>query len=185
MKMGSRSALTWVMLLLGVACCGCSADHAIPGRICGTPIDPALTRPLVKTADDFHEFTRVDRIEAVTAPCVLISGRDPALEFRFSWDETRADLFYLATDTGAVSRISDPRRIRSPYDVVVGTDGAISATPCKTTGGNYFTLTLQLPQVRQQDRTHRKDIERFMRAYFPATLKTLGCGKGGQRQKTS
>ncbi|MHB9859752.1 hypothetical protein [Streptomyces sp. YIM S03343] len=84
-----------------------------------------------------------------------------------------------------MSRITDPRRIESGYETIVGTDGAISTTPCKTTGGNYFTLTLQLPQVRQQDRTHRQDIERFMRAYFPATLKTLGCGKSSQPQQAS
>ena len=107
------------------------------------------------------------------------------LRLRFSWDESVPDLMYVATNTGSVSGVTAPRRTNSPNDTVVGTDGAISTAPCKTKGGNYFTLTLQLPQVRQLDRTHRKDIERFMRAYFPATLKTLGCGKGTQRQKAS
>ncbi|MFI1534398.1 hypothetical protein [Streptomyces anandii] len=59
----------------------------------------------------------------------------------------------------------------------MGTNGAVSTTSCETSGGEYFTLTLQLPQIKLTDGTHRKDIERFMRAYFPATVKTLGCGK--------
>ncbi|MFJ9898705.1 hypothetical protein ACIQPR_35785 [Streptomyces sp. NPDC091280] len=122
------------------------------------------------------EFTRVDRAEAITAPCVLLSGRDPVLDFRFSWDDTARDLMYLATNTGSVSGVREPREVDFAYKTIVGTDGAISVAPCKTKGGNYFTLTLQVPQIPLTDQTHRKDIEKFWRAYFPATLKTLGCG---------
>jgi len=129
----------------------------------------------MKAVEDFHEFTRVERSEAITAPCVLLEGRDPVLEFRFSWEETEADLMYLALDAGTISRVTEPRSINFTYKTIVGTDGAISTTPCKTKGGDYFTLTLQVPQISLMDQTHRKDIERFMRAYFPATLKTLGC----------
>lgn len=82
---------------------------------------------------------------------------------------------YLAKNTGSVSRVTEPRSMDSTYKTIVGTDGAISIAPCKTKGGKYFTLTLQVPQIRLMDHTHRKDIEKFMRAYFPATLKTLGC----------
>ncbi|MFJ9246021.1 hypothetical protein [Streptomyces sp. NPDC101776] len=82
---------------------------------------------------------------------------------------------YLAKDTGSVSRVREPRGIDSAYKTIVGTDGAISIAKCKTKGGNYFTLTFQVPRINLMDHTHRKDIEKFMRAYFPATLKTLGC----------
>ncbi|MGW4275584.1 hypothetical protein ACWEGQ_25255 [Streptomyces seoulensis] len=97
------------------------------------------------------------------------------VRFRFSWDENATDLMYLAKNTGTVSGIADPRHITSPYTTLVGTDGAISTAPCGTKGGEYFTLTLQLPRIELTDRSHRGDIEKFMRAYFPATLKTLGC----------
>ncbi|MGV9402242.1 hypothetical protein [Streptomyces sp. NPDC003667] len=128
------------------------------------------------STDDLHEFNRVDRTQAITAPCVLVSKRDPVLEFRFSWDDRATDLMYLATDTGAVSNLTAPRYVKSfPAQTLVGTDGAISQAACKTRGGNYFTLTLQLPQVKLADQSHRADIENFMRAYFPATLATLGC----------
>ena len=173
--MNVRMCLAALTLAALVVSCGTSTDREVPQVICGTPIDPALTRPLVKTGEDFHEFTRVERSTAITAPCALLEGSDPVLEFRFSWEETEADLMYLALDAGTVSRITEPRTINFTYKTIVGTDGAISTTPCKTKGGDYFTLTLQVPQIGLMDQTHRKDIERFMRAYFPATLKTLGC----------
>jgi hypothetical protein len=98
------------------------------------------------------------------------------LGFRFSWRDIETNLMYLAKNTGSVSRVTEPRSIDFTYKTIVGTDGAISIAPCKTKRGSYFTLTLQLPQVKLMDQTHRRDIEKFMRAYFPATIKTLGCG---------
>ncbi|MGW1590642.1 hypothetical protein [Streptomyces sp. NPDC002386] len=105
-----------------------------------------------------------------------MSKHDPVLEFRFSWDDRAADLMYLARDTGTVSNVAAPRYVEnSSTRALVGTDGAISQTACVTKSGRYFTLTLQLPQVKLTDQSHRADIEKFMRAYFPATVKTLGC----------
>lgn len=166
-----------IVLLLSILAlsCGSSTYHEVPKAICGTPVDPALTRLLVTSTKPFHEYNRVDRSDAITAPCILLSEHDPVLEFRFSWDDTATDLMYLATGAGSISRVTAPRGINLGYKSIVGTDGAISIAPCKTNGGDYFTLTLQVPQISLMDQTHRKDIEKFMRAYFPATLKTLGC----------
>ncbi len=98
------------------------------------------------------------------------------LEFRFSWDTRATDLMYLATDPGAVSNVTAPRYVENfPAKMLVGVDGAISQTACVTKGGRYFTLTLQLPQVQMARKSRRDDIEKFMRAYFPATVKTLDC----------
>lgn len=155
--------------------CDDPADYEIPQAICGTRVDTSVSRPVVTSDEDLHEFNRVDRSEAITAPCVLLSGPDPVLDFGFSWDTHETDLMYLAQGTGSVSHVTNPRSIDFTYKTIVGTDGAISIAPCKTKRGNYFTLTLQAPQIPLTDQTHRKDIEKFMRAYFPATLKTLGC----------
>ncbi|MGV9254622.1 hypothetical protein [Streptomyces sp. NPDC003697] len=154
------------------------ADQPIPTTICGTRIDPALTRPLVTSANDWHEYDRVNRTEATTAPCLVLARQDVVMRFRFSWDSGARDLMYLARSTGSVSGVTDPRTIAFAYETVVGTDGAISTAPCRTKGGEHFTLTLQLPRIKLMDRTHREDIEKFMRAYFPAALRTAGCGLG-------
>ncbi|MFF7752940.1 hypothetical protein ACFZCP_27685 [Streptomyces sp. NPDC007971] len=81
----------------------------------------------------------------------------------------------MAEETGSVSRVTDAREIDFKYKALIGTDGAIAAAQCKTKRGDHFALTLQLPQVKPMDQEHRKDIEKFMRVYFPATVKTLGC----------
>ncbi|MBP2049640.1 hypothetical protein J2Z21_002571 [Streptomyces griseochromogenes] len=81
----------------------------------------------------------------------------------------------MAEETGSVSRVTDAREINFKYETLVGTDGAVAAARCKTKTGDHFALTLQLPQIEPTDQSHRKDIEKFMRAYFPATVKTLGC----------
>ncbi|MEU6534964.1 hypothetical protein [Streptomyces sp. NPDC047000] len=173
------------VFMAGASVASCAGGYEIPQTICGVKVDRNLTRHLVSSDAGFREYDRVDRSSAISAPCLLIAENDAVLRFRFSWDEVPMNLMYLATGTGSVSGVTDPRSIDFVYKTVLGTDGAISTAPCKTKGGNYFTLTLQLPQVRQQDYTHRKDIERFMRAYFPATLKTLGCEKGTRPQKAS
>ena len=170
------ACLALFLSLSSVASCGSSVDREVPGVICGTRISPNLARPLVTSTEDWHEYDRVDRVEAITAPCLVLSGREVVLGFRFSWRDIETNLMYLAKNTGSVSRVTEPRSIDFTYKTIVGTDGAISIAPCKTKRGSYFTLTLQLPQVKLMDQTHRRDIEKFMRAYFPATIKTLGCG---------
>ncbi|WP_251094554.1 hypothetical protein [Streptomyces sp. Caat 7-52] len=168
-------ALAAVPLVLCPLACTSRAVRSAPEIVCGTRIDPALTHLLVTSTEEFHEFNRVDREEAITAPCVLLAGREPALEFQFSWDEVAADLMYLATGNGTVSHVNQPRSSNLAAKAIVGTDGSIATAPCKTKRGNYFTLTLQIPRIKLTDQSHRGDIEKFMRAYFPATVETLGC----------
>lgn len=81
----------------------------------------------------------------------------------------------MAAEAGSVSHVTGARKINAPYEAFVGTDGALAAVPCKSRQGDHFALTLQLPQANPKDDSHRKDIETFIRAYFPATVKTLGC----------
>ncbi|MFD8804849.1 hypothetical protein [Streptomyces sp. NPDC059597] len=159
---------------MGASCS--PASEYVPEKICGTYVDPSLTRPLLAPSSKWDEFDRVSRSEGITAPCLVLSQSHVVMRLRFSWDGHAADLMHLASDTGDVSRVSSPRYVTANSPTMLsGTDGAISQAPCKTKTGNYFTLTLQLPQIKLTDQSHRKDIEKFMRAYFPATVGTLGC----------
>ncbi|WP_317444884.1 hypothetical protein [Streptomyces collinus] len=162
-------------LVLTLVSCARSANNEIPKAICGTPIEPALTRLLVTPTEGWREYSRVDRAKDITAPCLIFSGNDVILRLLFSWRTVATDLMYLAKGTGAASGITEPRSVSSSHKTLIGTDGAISQAPCKTKGGDYFTLTLQLPKIKPGDGAHRGDIERFMRVYFPATVRTLGC----------
>ncbi|MGV9424730.1 hypothetical protein ACWDO7_10650 [Streptomyces sp. NPDC003656] len=171
--------LCGALSLAGLAALGTSCSPAreyVPEKICGTHVDPSLTRSLLAPSSKWDEYDRVSRSEGVTAPCLVLSQRQVVMRLRFSWDSGAADLMHLASDTGDVSRVSSPRYVTAnSYTMLGGTDGAISQAPCKTKTGNYFTLTLQLPQIKLADQTHRNDIEKFMRVYFPATVGTLGC----------
>lgn len=162
-------------LVMSLASCSDSTGHSLPEAICGTYIDSDITRPLVASVKDLHEFNRVDRREAKSAPCALLSESDPVLYFNFYWTVDSPGLERLAKGDDLALDIVEPRSVHSSDATVVGNNGAISTALCRTSGGRHFTLVLKLSQVSPTDRTHRKDIEKFMRAYFPATLKTLGC----------
>ncbi|MEU6811930.1 hypothetical protein ABZ920_23720 [Streptomyces sp. NPDC046831] len=111
---------------------------------------------------------------------MLLSKRDPVLEFNFYWTADAPNVQEVAEGGQSLLRIVEPRRIEATYETVVGTDGALSTGPCKTGSGEYFTLTMHLPQVKLMDRSHRKGIEAFMRSYFPATVQTLRCGQASR-----
>ncbi|MGQ4413940.1 hypothetical protein ACN6LA_008046 [Streptomyces sp. SAS_269] len=93
----------------------------------------------------------------------------------FWWADGQVDLKYMAEQAGGVSRVANARKIDFTYDTLVGNDGAVAATQCSSKAGDHFALTVQFPEINLTDQTHRNDIEKFMRAYFPATVKTLGC----------
>jgi hypothetical protein len=133
-----------------------------------------VVRPLVGSGAQWDEYDRVERQKALSAPCVLLSGDEPVLDFHFWWTDDKPDLMELAS-SGMVAGVRDPRAVDLAEDAVVGADGAIVTTTCETDRTKYFTISLQLPQVQLLDPGHRADIERFMRAYFPATVKTLDC----------
>ncbi|MFF3632740.1 hypothetical protein [Streptomyces sp. NPDC002250] len=117
----------------------------------------------------------MSRSEATSAPCTLMSGDDPAIKLHFWWVDGQVDLKYMTERTGGVSRVANARKIDFAYDTLVGNDGAVAATQCTSKAGDHFALTVQFPGINLTDQSHRTDIEKFMRAYFPATVKTLGC----------
>jgi hypothetical protein len=171
----AATGLAALSFSLSTVACGQSSDHALPAEMCGTEANTGLVKPLVADGGDWNEFARVDRKRSVTAPCVLLSGPESVLDFRFSWTKDKPDLMYLA-GTGSVSGVRDPlfpwnwpRTRRSAPTARPSRPPATRGTP------DYFTLGLQLPRVALTDRGHREDIERFMRQYFPATVRTLDC----------
>lgn len=73
-----------------------------------------------------------------------------------------------------VTGLWDPVRMRLADSAALGDDGAIATTHCRTKPNNHFTLTLKL--THKDGVPHlRQDVEQFMRAYMPATMKTVGC----------
>ncbi|GHD94187.1 hypothetical protein GCM10010508_53900 [Streptomyces naganishii JCM 4654] len=154
----------------------------VPSTICGTRIDGGVVRSLFPSVRGLREFSRVDANRATSAPCLLLSGRDPVLELNFYWTVEAPDVTHFAESRELLLRIEQLRNVDKTS--AVGNNGGISTAPCNFRGKNYFTLTFRLPQLSPADPTHRKDIEKFMRAYFPATVRTLGCERTSPSPQT-
>ncbi|OEJ34149.1 hypothetical protein [Streptomyces subrutilus] len=175
-----RRALTAVTagaaLLLSLAACD-TADEALPETICGTPVSPDLSGPLLRPGGKIVEGSRVDRQEARTAPCVLSVDGERALGFRFAFHNgSPGDLLALSRESTVIG-LTEPARVDLGFeDSVLGNDGATATALCKTAGGDHFTLTVQAKRAYKKNRDLRPAVEAFMRTYMTETLKTLNCG---------
>ncbi|MGX1132511.1 hypothetical protein RKD49_004701 [Streptomyces glaucescens] len=172
----ARALALGLSLAAAVTACRASDADAVPEVVCGTPVSPDLIRPLLPSTEDLTESSRVDRQEAISAPCTLLSSGQPVMELRFYWsmdapnmaDRSRYDSFFR--------HVAEWRPIKLGNEAIVGTNGSIVSAPCESGRNKYFTLKMHLPEASITDYGRRKDIEKFMRAYFPATVKTLSCG---------
>lgn len=158
-----------------VVSCGRGEKPQSPEEVCGTPINWELASPLVESAEDLHEYSRVDRSESISAPCTLFSGDDREMEFNFYWTPDAPKLAHRSEFDPIFADVSQWRKASIGDEAVIGTNGAIVSSSCITDRGRYFTLKLHLPQASILDEGNRAEVEKFMRAYFPATVKTLNC----------
>ncbi|MEV7686507.1 hypothetical protein [Streptomyces bungoensis] len=153
-----------------------SVDAELPGSLCGTTVSPDLSRLILRPDGKVTEHNGVDRRRPRPSSwCqVIVDGRS-ALSFRFAWHPDAVDPYEIAQSHDSVSSIEQPTRLNAAYQAAVGNNGAVATTDCETDVGDYFTLTVLLEGTNPVDRSRRKDMERFLRAYFPATVKTLNC----------
>ncbi|MGW6400079.1 hypothetical protein [Streptomyces sp. NPDC055134] len=101
-------------------------------------------------------------------------GKERALRFQFSWHPDSIDPLKFASPDDTVTGLWNPSRMRLAESAAIGDNGAISTTRCKGGKGDHFTVALRLTQEESVPHL-RSDIEQFMRAYMPATMKTVGC----------
>jgi hypothetical protein len=168
-------ALSLTLCAVATACGGGDADQ-VPEVVCGTPVSPDLTRPLLPSTEDLTESSRVDRGAAISAPCTLLSSGRPVLELRFFWSMDAPNMAERSRYDSFFRDVSEWRPVKLGDEAIVGTNGSIVSAPCESGRNKHFTLEMHLPKAKITDYGLRKDIEKFMRAYFPATLETLNCG---------
>ncbi|MEV8536857.1 hypothetical protein [Streptomyces sp. NPDC051211] len=177
MRKSLRLAVTGAAAVVLLSGCGSDADEAVPGALCGTPIDPRLSRPLLEPLGEVTEIDRVERAKPQTAPCDVAVDGERALDFRFAWHKgSPEDLLRTATESSTVFRLTDPKRVDMGFqDSVLGNEGAIATTACKTSAGDHFTLRVFATRADPLKPDLRPAIEAFMRAYTAETVKTLNC----------
>ncbi|MFJ9792051.1 hypothetical protein [Streptomyces globosus] len=163
-------------LLLPLAACS-TTDEALPETICGTPVSPALSGPLLRPRGKVKEGSRVDRQEARTAPCVLAVDGERAVSFRFAFhDGPPGDLLKYSRESSIIGLV-EPAQVDLGFeDSVLGNDGATATASCKTAGGDHFTLTVKAERAYRKHPDLRPHVEAFMRTYMAETLRTLNCG---------
>jgi hypothetical protein len=156
--------------------CGGSDGDQVPETLCGTPVDRALLRSLLVSTDDLTEVNRLDPSEATSAPCVLRSDGKPILRLHFYFSTAAPGFAGRSRDDPVFEDVAQWRPVDIAEEAVVGNNGAIVSGPCVVGRNTDLIVELNLPEANITDESRRKDIEKFMRAYFPATLETLNCG---------
>ncbi|MFD7709246.1 hypothetical protein [Streptomyces sp. NPDC059786] len=164
--------------LLVTSCSGKLHDYAIPHSICETPISRQLTEPLLQPIGTVSEWTSVGfRTAGESSWCVVFVNGNDAVHVNFASHSGAMDPMSAASPDDPVTGLQNPRPIRLSDSAVIGDDGAIATTHCKDkAGADHFTLALKVTRGEVSAR-RTVAIERFMRAYMPATVRTLGCLK--------
>ncbi|MGV9288787.1 hypothetical protein [Streptomyces sp. NPDC003719] len=152
-------------------------ERDLPESLCGTRVSPELLGPLLPAEGDVSERNDVDRKHPQAAsPCRVYVGGEVVLRLRFAWHSGAIDPLQVSKSIHSVSNLAVPERVDSSEELVIGNDGAISTTSCRTDAGSHFTLSVLLEGVNPVRDTYRAGLENFMRVYFPATVRTLRCG---------
>ncbi|WP_330279859.1 hypothetical protein OHO83_27630 [Streptomyces sp. NBC_00569] len=154
----------------------CSARSIeIPKNICDTPVTQGLTAPLLKPAGELSEWHTTGWGEKGRSVCIVSVDRSEALRLRVSWHTDSIDPMKYSSLDNSATGLWEPRRIHHLAEsATLGDNGSIATTRCKGKGKWNFTLALKV--TRDRKIVHqRKAIDKFMRAYMPATMKTVGC----------
>ena len=158
-----------------VSLSGCSAQRPeIPETICGTGVDQNLTDPLLRATGKVSEWHTAGWGERETNWCIVRVGKEESLRLKFAWHSDAMDPMKSASPNNNVTGLWAPAHMQLADSAALGDDGAIATTRCRTKPNDHFTLTLKLSHRDGVPRL-RKEIEQFMRAYMPATMKAVGC----------
>ncbi|MFF0025838.1 MULTISPECIES: hypothetical protein [unclassified Streptomyces] len=179
MKLRGIAWLGLLPALVLVACSRTYSEDSIPRTLCGTPVSRKLSNGLLHPLDKVTEWTSAGfREPGASSSCVVYVGDERALHLKFASHGGPMSPMKAASPDNSVTGLQNARPLpRIPLaDKAVGADdGAIATTRCKDgSGADHFTLALKVTRG-EFDAERRVAIERFMRAYMPATVKTLHC----------
>ncbi|WP_432164783.1 hypothetical protein [Streptomyces sp. bgisy031] len=106
--------------------------------------------------------------------CTVSVDKSDAFDITLTWHADAIDPLKYASPNNSVTGLWDPERMNLADRAAVGDDGAIATTRCHGDQIEYFTLALKLAHDRKVPHL-KSDINEFMRAYMPATMKAVGC----------
>lgn len=159
--------------LLSLAACS-GPRPEIPKKICGTRVDPKITKPLLRSTGKVSEWRTAGWGGKGHDVCTVSVDRSEAFDVTLTWHPDSIDPLKYASPNNSVTGLWDPERMKLADRAAIGDDGAIATTRCQGDQIEYFTLALKLAHDRKVPHL-KSDINTFMRAYMPATMKTVGC----------
>ncbi|MFD5077004.1 hypothetical protein [Streptomyces sp. NPDC058371] len=173
-----KTSVALLATLLLTSCADTYSDESMPEALCGTPISKKLTARLLQPFGRVTEWTSAGFREAGTSSwCVVYVAKKDALHVQFASHGGPMNPMEAASPDNSVTGLQNPHPLHLADDAVAGDDGAIATTRCKDkSGADHFTLALRVTRGKVTAERSAA-IERFMRSYMPATVKTLHCLK--------
>ncbi|MEU6160839.1 hypothetical protein [Streptomyces sp. NPDC047130] len=164
-----------VLLAPLVGSCGWHESVDRPQSLCGTPVGAELSG-LLPGPRKISERTSAGFREPGASWCIVSAGDEKTLSLWFARGGAAPDLMELARNSGVVGLVA-PRPVQGiGQQAAVGRDGALATTRCRdAAGGTHFTLGIKFHRGAATTANRERDVERFMRAYMPATVKSLNC----------
>ncbi|AWT43961.1 MULTISPECIES: hypothetical protein [Streptomyces] len=178
------AAVTAGVLAVGVAGCGDSGDRAVPGRVCGVPVDADALAPLLpddgKVAD-----RRTDKGGGSVSCRVSVNG-SPVLHLAGDVTDPGTGARAVSLADRGLGRLGNPALVEGAGDTAAVADrGAKAAARCTWQGRDHdFVGLVQLEgedPVPAGTEDRRDALLAFLKSWFPAAARAQGCtpGSGG------
>ncbi|MER7466825.1 hypothetical protein [Streptomyces sp. NPDC097981] len=164
------AAVAATAVLLAVAGCSETSQYAMPSDVCGVPVAPAVLEPLLLPGEKVEQSTALSRpgaphcyvdvdkegILSVQGE-VIAADQDPAV--RREWQVSGATKIAVGDD----ARVSDIN--------------VVAVAACTYQGeARKFVVQAERFYPKRDDATKRRQaLTDFMKAYYPAAQKAVGC----------
>ncbi|MET9695373.1 hypothetical protein ABZY31_00350 [Streptomyces sp. NPDC006529] len=162
-------------LLIGAAGCTQDRDYAVPGDVCGVPLEPALLEPLLPPGKKLEQTPYASRPAAPR--CDITVDKQGGLTIRGDVTEPGLDLIKEQGDQ--LNRAGNPRKIDVGDQGWVSDAMVIAAARCTYQGKPSAFVVEAFPPVKTDDLPKRREaLTAFIKGYLPAAQKAVGCTAG-------
>lgn len=173
------SVVSVVALAMGVSACGDDKSYAVPDRLCGVSVEPALLKPLLPVGEELKAEPRYvgdDEFpgsEGALRCMVTVDGKNALYIQEFS-GQNSFDALEHAREMGFDR---NPQKVDGMTNAVIADGKFLVVTPCGEKGKKSQVLDIEMIMPIGEAKDLRDELERFATAYLPAGKKNAGCEK--------
>lgn len=170
------SVVSMLALAMGVSACGDDKSYAVPDRLCGVSVEPALLKPLLPAGEELKAEPRYvgdDEFpgsEGALRCMVTVDGKNALYVQEFSGQNS----FDVLEHARKSFFDRNPQKIKGVANAVVADGKFLAVTPCGNGKKNHLLdIDMNMPAGEAGDL--RDELERFATAYLPVGKKKMGC----------